>query len=114
MPVIIDATEKFFGRVASQAAANLRGKTSPTFERNQLPTIRVKIINAARVRWSAKKRLTDRTARYSGYPGGLKFVTLDQRLKKGGYDGVFRSTIKGMLPNNKLRDQMLKNLTVEE
>lgn len=110
---IIDAADKALGRVASQAAAYLRGKSSPEFERNQMPEIKVKIINAARVRLAARKLTDKKYARYSGYPGGLKFIPLGVLAARRGYEEIFRLAIKRMLPANKLRVRILKNLTVE-
>ena len=109
----IDASDKALGRVASQAAAYLRGKSLPTFERNQVPETKVKIINAARMRLSARQ-LTDKTyVRYTGYPGGLKFIPLGAMAARRGYGEIFRLAIKRMLPANKLRARILKNLTIE-
>ena len=110
----IDATDESFGRVASRAAAHLRGKNSPTFERYKLPQTKVKIVNAARVKITGQKMTDKFYVRYSGYPGGLRHEVLGQLLARRGYGEVFRLAIKRMLPANKLRDPILKNLTVED
>ncbi|MEK7208848.1 MAG: 50S ribosomal protein L13 [Patescibacteria group bacterium] len=111
--ITIDAAGETLGRVASRAAAHLRGKNSPAFERHQLPRAKVKIVNAAKVKITGRK-LTDKLYhRYSGYPGGLRAESLEQLLARRGAAEVFRLAIKRMLPANKLRDPILKNLTVE-
>jgi exodeoxyribonuclease-3 len=51
---------------------------------------------------------------FSGYPGGLKHETRGNLLKRRGISEVLMRTVKGMLPRNKLRDEILKNLSVTE
>jgi len=111
--VTIDAAGESLGRVASRAAAILRGKASASFERYILPSVRVKIINAAQIKITSSKLAGKIYKNYSGYPGGLSFETLGARLARRGAAPVFRLAIKRMLPANKLRDRILKNLTVE-
>ena len=111
--MIVDAEGKSFGRVASRAAAHLRGKNSATFERHKLPQTKVTIVNAAKVKITGQKVTDKFYMRYSGYPGGLKSEALGKLLLRRGYNEVFRLAIKRMLPANKLRDLILKNLTVE-
>ena len=62
----------------------------------------------------AKKRENKTYQSYSGYPGGRREWKLDAEIKKKGYGEVFRKAITGMLPGNKLRPLMLKNLVIEE
>ena len=110
----IDAAGESLGRVASRAAAHLRGKNSAAFERHRLPRAKVKIVNAAKIKVLGRK-LTDKLyQRYSGYPGGLKAEALGSLLARRGAGQVFRLAIKRMLPANKLRELILKNLTVED
>lgn len=109
----IDAAGESLGRVASRAAAILRGKTAVTFRRHILPSVRVKIVNAGQIKIASSKFAGKIYKRYSGYPGGLHFETLGAKLARCGAASVFRLAIKRMLPANKLRDRILKNLTVE-
>ncbi|MDQ5969127.1 MAG: large subunit ribosomal protein, partial [Patescibacteria group bacterium] len=53
-------------------------------------------------------------SRYSGYPGGLRQPTMEQVIAKKGYSELFREAVSGMLPKNKLRAKMMKNLIVTE
>ncbi len=111
--IIIDATGKKLGRVASEAAAILRGKASADFAPNKVPTAQVTIANASKLDLSPK-RLEETFKTYSGYPGGLKHETRGHLIGRRGIKEVIVRTVRGMLPRNKLRTQMLKNLTVAE
>lgn len=110
----IDATDKAIGRVASQAAAYLRGKNTAAFVRHLMPNVKVAITNASRARITPKKARTKVYTRYTGYPGGLRQPTLEQVVAKRGHGELFRQAVRGMLPTNKLRDKLLKQLTVTE
>jgi len=110
----LDATNKHVGRVASQAAVLLMGKNSKDFKRNVAPEVKVEIKNASKASISDKKRAQETYARYSGYPGGLKKPVMAEVISKKGYSEVFKKAVSGMLPKNKLRSVMLKNLIVTE
>ncbi|MBI2097838.1 MAG: 50S ribosomal protein L13 [Candidatus Vogelbacteria bacterium] len=112
--ITIDAAGQALGRVASRAAAVLRGKTSASFERHILPSVRVKVINAAQIKIAPSKFTGKIYKRYSGYPGGLRSESLEAKLARRGAAEVFRLAIKRMLPNNKLRARLLKNLSIED
>ncbi len=115
MEQIIDAQGKTLGRLASGVAAILCGKTSPSFERNRIPAdLRVKVVHASGIRLSGKKELTKRYDRYSGYPGGLRSLSLTAVKKSHGATMILRTAIVRMLPKNKLRPLLLKRLTIEE
>lgn len=109
----IDATGRSLGRICSEAAAKLRGKNLVTFERHLVSSNKVKIVNASQMKISARKQATKLYKRYSGYPGGLRFEALGPKLARRGAAQIFRLAIKRMLPANKLRDRIMKNLTVE-
>jgi large subunit ribosomal protein L13 len=110
----IDATGKSLGRVASEAAKILMGKDSPDYEPHLITTEGVHISNAAKINMPEKKKAEKEYGRYTGYPGGLKFENVNSVLKKHGYEEIFRRAVFGMLPNNKLRPEMLKKLKVSE
>lgn len=111
----IDATDKSFGRVATEAANILRGKDSPDFERNRITGKKVNIINASAVRITTRGKLTDKKyVRYSGYPGGLKKESLKKLLERRGYKEAFKRAVRGMLPGNKLRPELMKRLNISE
>ena len=106
---ILDLKGKSFGRAASEAAALLRGKKEPDFTPNQLPAIQVKIVNLPEVKITGSKMKQKTYKRYSGYPGGFKIVAFEKIFKQDP-QRAFRMAVYRMLPKNKLRDRMIKNL----
>lgn len=110
----VDAQNKKIGRVASEAARALLGKTTPAFSKNKVADITVVIKNASKTDISHAKKQTKSYDRYSGYPGGLRFESLDKILREKGYEEVYRRAIKGMLPANRLRSEIMKNLKVTD
>ncbi len=110
----IDATGKSLGRVASAAAAILIGKDTRSFSRNKKVDISVHIANASKAHITAKKIREKTYTRYSGYPGGLKYESLEKVIINKGTKEVFRRAVEGMLPKNKLKKQMMKNLKISE
>lgn len=109
----IDATGKRLGVVATEAAKVLLGKTDVDFAKHTVASVTVTISNASKLDIS-EKRKTEVYQTYSGYPGGLRSETLDHLGTRRGYAEVLRRTIGGMLPNNKLKKPMLKNLVITE
>jgi large subunit ribosomal protein L13 len=114
MKYTIDATEKSLGRVASEAAALLIGKNSTAYVRNALSDNEVTVTNASKMKVSPKKLQEKIYTRYSGYPGGLKELSMEHVVGKKGYKEALTIAIKGMLPDNKLKKGMMKALTVTE
>lgn len=110
----IDAQGKSLGRIASQAAILLMGKNLVSFEKNEVADAKVAILNVSKLRISPKKMKTVRYERYSGYPGGFKNPTMEQVVAKKGYSEIMKLAVYGMLPANKLRPRMMKNLTISE
>lgn len=110
----IDAKNRSLGRVASEAAVLLRGKTNPAFERHLAPKVKVSIINASKIKVTQKKLRDKIYTHHSGYPGGRKYETMDSLANRRGYSELFRRAIEGMLPNNRLRKIMMNNLTITD
>lgn len=109
----IDATGGKLGRIATKAASLLIGKNSPAFARNVVFNTEVKIINAEKLDIAENKQETV-YKRYSGYPGGLHEKTMSQIIEKHGKSGILKLAIQGMLPNNKLKSKVIKNLKISE
>ncbi len=109
----LDATNKKLGRIATEAADLLRGKNSPDYTPNILSGNTVTIVNASKIDFSEARRDEIQT-RYSGYPGGLTEEKKGRRIERLGYDSIFRHAIRGMLPDNRLRQPMLNNLIITE
>ena len=114
MKYTIDATEKAIGRTSSEVAILLMGKNDTDFVKNKVSENKVEIINASKVKMSEKKGKTVFHETYSGYPGGLKIKSNEQIAAKKGFAELSRLAVYGMLPANKLRPRMMKNLTIKE
>ena len=106
-----DATNKILGRLASEIAVLLRGKNSPNFDPSRLPKNKVTVYNIDKIRVSGKKMTQKLYYRHSGYIGRLKkeklrdFMARDSRLP-------LRHAVMGMLPKNRLRKRIIKNLVL--
>lgn len=110
----IDAQGKKLGRIASEAASVLMGKNRTDFVRNAIPNIKVKINNSSKISITNKKMSEKVYKAYSGYPGGLKERSMKKVVTDKGMSEALRIAIKGMLPKNKLRDRMMKNLIIQK
>tara|TARA_Y100001935_G_C16969756_1_gene343504 strand:- start:188 stop:535 length:348 start_codon:yes stop_codon:yes gene_type:complete len=110
----IDATDKKIGRVATEVATILMGKDAPSYQPNVCPDVTVEIVNASKASISEKKKEQKTYSQFSGYPGGLKQPTLAQVIEKKGFSEVFRKAVYGMLPDNRLRARMMKNVVISE
>ncbi len=108
---LVNADGKVLGRLASQVAHILRGKTKPTYTPNVDTGDHVIIINAEKVRLTGKKLRDKMVYRHSLYPGGLKAIPMGKLLETKPELALERA-IRGMLPHNKLGDQMFKKLKV--
>jgi len=109
--LVIDATDVVLGRLASHAAALLRGKHKATFAPHVDSGDHVIIINADKVALTGQKLEQKKAYRHSGYPGGLKAVSYSELLEKNPVRAVEKA-IRGMLPKNSLGRQQLSKLKV--
>ena len=108
---VIDATNEVLGRLASQVAKILRGKNKPCYTPHADCGDYVIVINADKVKLTGKK-MTDKVyVRHTGYPGGQRFATPADYLKRKP-TFVVEKAVKGMLPKNRLGEALLKNLKV--
>ncbi|WP_375406062.1 50S ribosomal protein L13 [uncultured Amnibacterium sp.] len=109
--VVIDATDVVLGRLASHAAALLRGKHKATFAPHLDSGDFVIIVNAEKVALTGSKRDEKIAYRHSGYPGGLTATKYSELLEKDPARTVEKS-IRGMLPKNSLGRAQIKKLKV--
>jgi large subunit ribosomal protein L13 len=109
--LVIDATDVVLGRLASHAAALLRGKHKATFANHMDSGDFVIVINAEKVALTGQKLQKKMAYRHSGYPGGLKAVSYSELLEKNPVRAVEKA-IRGMLPKNSLGRQQLTKLKV--
>ena len=106
--LLVDATGKTLGRLATQLADALRGKRKPEYTPHCDVGDFVIVINAEKVSVTGDKREQKRYYRHSGYPGGLRSRSLGDMLERRPEE-VIRLAVKGMLPRNRLaRAQLLK------
>ena len=110
----IDASGRTLGRVASEAAKSLMGKDKVTFERNVYTGSPVTIINANQLKITTKKLEEIYHTRYSGIPGGLRILSGTHTAKTKGYRELIKMAIEQMLPDNKLRLEMMKHLKITD
>lgn len=104
--------EKFtLGRLATRAAFILQGKHKADFFPNKDEGDNVVIINSEKVRVTGKKRSDKMYHRFSGYPGGISSKRMGEILEKSP-EKVLREAIYGMLPKNKLRNRMMKRISI--
>ena len=109
--LLVDATGKTLGRLATQIADALRGKRKPTYTPHIDTGDFVIVVNAEKISVTGDKRTAKRYYRHSGYPGGLRTQTYANLLEVKPADAV-RKSVRGMLPKNRLGRQMLKKLKV--
>lgn len=109
----IDATDRTLGRVASEAAHALLGKRSVHFAKNMALPVTVVIENASKLHLTERRTKGKVYTRYTGYPGGLRSMRMDEMIAKKGIADVVKKTIDGMIPRNKLRAPRMKNLVVK-
>ena len=110
----INVEGKKLGRVASEIAAILIGKTNADFQKNQVADVKVEVVNASKMDITEKKSRTAIYTNYSGFPGGLKTRTLEEVATKKGHGEVLEIAVAGMIHRNKLKDKILKNLIIKE
>ena len=109
--LLVDATDLTLGRLASEIAQILKGKRKPQYSPHVDVGDFVIIVNASKVKVTGNKLAGKRYFRHSGYPGGLKEVTLQSMLAKRP-ERVIEHAVKGMLPKNTLGRAMGMKLKV--
>ena len=109
--LLIDATDKVLGRVASEVALRLRGKHKPIYTPHVDTGDFIVVVNADKIRVTGNKADDKIYYRHTGYPGGIKSMTFRQmQAKKPGH--ALEKAVKGMLPKGPLGYAMVKKLKV--
>jgi len=109
--VVIDATDQVLGRLASRIALILRGKNKASFTPHVDCGDNVIVVNAEKVRLTGDKLTEKVYVRHTGYPGGQRFATPKELLKRKPF-AVVEHAVKGMLPKNRLGAELFRNLYV--
>ena len=108
---VVDATDKVFGRLASQVAAILIGKHKPTFTPGVDTGDYVIVINTDKLVLTGKKLDQKKYYHHTGYPGGLK-ETNYRDLMATKSDFAFEKAVERMMPKTTLGRDMMKKLHV--
>ncbi len=108
---VVDATWQTLGRLATRVARMLRGKHKPTYSPSIDTGDYVIVVNAEKIHVTGRKLDQKVYYRYTGYPGGLREITLRDQLQKHP-TRVVEHAVRGMLPKNRLGRQMIKKLKV--
>ena len=109
--VLIDAEDQTLGRLASLIATRLRGKHKVDFTPHVDNGDYVVVINASKVKVSGKKETDKLYYRHTGYPGGIKNITL-RRMRETKPERIIEKAVKGMLPRSALGRAIWKKLKV--
>lgn len=108
---VVDADGMVLGRLASQVANILRGKTKPIYTPHVDTGDYVIIINADKAILTGRKLDQKIYYHHSGYPGGLK-ETKYRELMANKSEFAFKKAVRGMLPKGPLGNKMFKKLKV--
>lgn len=108
---VVDATDKVLGRLATEIARRLRGKHKAEYTPHVDTGDYIVVVNADKIRVTGRKE-TDKTYyHHTGYPGGMKSITLD-KLRQKAPEQIIETAVKGMLPKNPLGRAMFRKLKV--
>ena len=109
--LVIDATDKVLGRLASEIARRLRGKHKPEYTPHVDTGDHIVVVNAEKVHVTGRKTTDKVYYRHTGYPGGIKSQTFAE-LRDSYPERIIETAVKGMLPRNPLGRAMFKKLHV--
>ena len=108
---VLDADGATLGRLATQIATLLRGKHRASFTPGLDVGDPVIVVNAAKIKVTGNKLQDKMYVRHSGYPGGFRAENLERLLSRRPEE-VIRRAVRGMLPQNRLGEQMIRKLHV--
>ena len=108
---VVDAQGQTLGRLATRIATVLRGKHKPIYTPHMDCGDYVIVVNADKIHVTGQKLEQKTYYRHSGYPGGLRQVSLRRQLQVHP-DRVIEAAVRGMLPHNRLGRKMFKKLKI--
>ncbi len=109
--IVVDATDKIFGRIITEVATLLRGKHKPSYTPHVDCGDNVIIINASKAKFTGAKLEDKNYFTHSGYFGSTKTHKMSDMLEKNP-EKLYKLATRGMLPKTKLGKVMLKKLKV--
>jgi large subunit ribosomal protein L13 len=107
--LLVDATDKPLGRLATRLATVLQGKHRPTYTPHIDTGDFVVVTNCEKIRITGKKREQKIYTKYTGHPGGLKEISLGDLMKKNP-GAALETAVRRMLPKGRLGRRMIKKL----
>lgn len=108
---VVDADGQTLGRLATRIASLLRGKHRVTFSTHIDTGDPVIVLNASKIKVTGRKLQAKQYVRHSGYPGGMRSESLERLLARRPEE-VIRRAVRGMVPQNRLGEQMMRKLHV--
>ena len=108
---LVDASHITLGRLATNIATILMGKNKPNFSAHVDGGDNVVVINAAQLKVTGAKLIQKQYYRHSGYPGGIKSLSLEERMARDPAV-VIEKAVAGMLPKNRLTGERMRRLKV--
>jgi len=111
--VELDATNETLGRLASKIAVLLRGKNLASYQPEVLPQFEVMVKNVNKIKFTGSKFSTKTYYHHSGYHSGIRARKLSELWATRPTE-VIRDCVYRMLPKNKTRDKIIKNLKFEK
>ena len=108
---LIDAEDKVLGRLAVKIATILSGKNKAQYSPNADLGDFVVVVNAEKVKVTGNKFSQKNYYHHTGYPGGLKTKSFE-KMQEDSPEKIIEKAVKGMLPKNKLANQIIKKLKV--
>lgn len=109
--ILFNAKGKILGRLATQIAKVLSGKNEVDYTPNIGGKDWAIVINSDKVELSGEKEGKKLYYRHSGYPGSIRSITFEERMKKDS-QGIIYGAVRGMMPKNKLSSEALKRLRI--
>jgi len=109
--IVVDAEGQNLGRLATKIATILRGKHKTVYSPAVDCGDYVVVINAEKIAVTGNRMEAKRYYRHSGYPGGLREMTMREQLEKHP-DRVIGLAVRGMLPKNRLGRKMIKKMKI--
>ena len=108
---LVDAEDKVLGRLAVKIATILSGKNKAQYSPNADLGDFVVVVNAEKVKVTGNKFYQKNYYHHTGYPGGLKSKSFE-KMQEDSPEKIIEKAVKGMLPKNKLANQIIKKLKV--
>ena len=109
--IVVDAEGEILGRLSSEIAKRIRGKHKPSFTPHVDCGDNVIVINADKIRLTGNKMGDKVYVRYTGYPGGQRFISPKELMEKHP-QRIIEKAVRGMLPKNRLGRALFNNLYV--